>query len=457
MCLNRINFWRIAFVILSAGLLILPGARIARADWIPFVHASIEQLYDSNIFLDPDGYHRPGANKSDFRTNISPGIGIRNESQVQTVSAEYVFNYSYFVNNSDQNYAGHTGNFEIERQVAEHLRWYLHDSLSVSEEPRTDRYDYVTVNYGRRRNLTNDGTTGLEYVFGPENSFELHYSDNRLDYLNTSGSRGDIRNRLGEDDSVTYGPGFEFIYWFNIQNGISITYDWERTDYKISPSERRDHLDAGYIYRFSPHTSVQVDFILDYVDTKDPLMFDYKIYQATVGFTKVFNPTWELDIYGGFYYRPSGDVPDELDSSDNEGFSGGMTLTYTQEVWHVTVSGEAGARVEYGDYNNQGYTPYRRISVDFGYTFNPRLSYFSSASYDYEKSPDTGYALMAGEDRRETYDVSVGLNYELLPWLSSRAEYEFSKESATNLEGRLPTGYTDHVFLISLTASYDWL
>ena len=429
----------------------------ASGKWIPFVRATVEQLYDSNIFLDPDGFHRSGANKSDFRTNFIPAIGIRNETQTQTVSAEYVFNYSYFVNNSDQNYVGHTGNFDYERYIYEHLKFYLHDSVSVSEEPRTDTYEYVTVNYGRRRNLTNNGEAGLEYAFGPENSLKIHYSDNRLDYLSSGRGKAETAARLGSDDSVTYGPGLVLSYWLNIQNGLSISYDWERTDYKIRYSERRDHLDLGYTYRFSPHSSIRCDFILDYIDSKDPLLFDYKIYQATVGFAKVFSPSWSLDIYGGFYYRPSGDIPDWIDSSDNEGFSGGFTLIYTQEVWHVSLIGEAGARVEYGDYNNRGYTPYRSLSVEFAYQLSDRLQAYINGSYDYENSPDTFQALSEGENRRETYDIASGLEYKFLPWLRGRAEYEYSEESASEYSNELPAGYKDHRCILSLTAEYDWL
>ncbi|NPA95735.1 MAG: hypothetical protein GXO58_09960 [Thermodesulfobacteria bacterium] len=458
------SFRKIGYLLKSVTIWVvvtgfLVGGNIPRAwaGWIPYVRASIEELYDSNIFLDPDGYHRPGTNKSDFRTNISSGIGIRHESQVQTISGEYVFNYSFFANNSDQNYAGHTGHLDIDRELSEHLKWYLKESLSVSEEPRTDSYDYVTVNYGRRRNLNNDVKTGLDYAFGPEDSVKIYYSDRRLDYLSGGGSGEDPRARLGSDDSVTYGPGLEITYWFDIHNGVILTYDWTRTDYDVRASERRDHLTTSYIYRFSPHTSVYLNFGLDYLDTKDPLLFDYKIYQTTVGVNKIFSPSVALEVYGGFYYRPSGDVPSEFDSSDNKGFSGGLILTYTQEVWHLTLKGDAGARIEYGDYNNRGYTPYRAVSLDFVYTFNPRLDGFIKAAYHYEKSPDTTIALVAGENRRETYDFSTGLDYKILPWLSAKSYYKYSEESSTSVKGQIPSGYKDHIFSILLSASYDWL
>jgi len=447
----------IILIILSCVWCVVPVTVFA--EWVPFAKITLEEVYDSNIFLDPDDFHRSGANKSDFRTNITPIIGLKNETDIQKLSAEYVFNYSYFINNSDQSYVGHAGNFDFERQLTQRLKIYLEDRLAVSEEPRTDSYDYVTVNYGRRRNLTNNAMAGVEYALGPESTVKFFYVDQRLDYL--SGNKYKYNNEIAtdysSDDSVTYGPGIESQYWFNIRHGVLFSYQWQRTDYKYRASERRDHLNLGYMYRFSPYTSARCNFILDYVDSKDPFLFDYKIYKATVGFMKALSQAWTIDVFGGFYYRPSDDVPDIIGSSDNKGFSGGITLSYTQEYWHATLKGEAGARVEYGDYNNRGYTPFRSISADFGYMLTSRLKMYVKASYDYEKSPDTALSIVAGDNRRETYNVVSGFDYKILPWLSSRAEYEFAKESATEIPGTLPTGYTDHKVLISLIANYDWL
>jgi len=457
--LSYLNFVKILIFLLSGSIILFASIHTAYGEWVPFASITLEQLYDSNIFLDPDDFHRPEANKSDFRTNIMPSVGLRYQTPIQTISAEYALNYSVFVNNSDQNYLGHTGNFNFERQISEHLKWYLHDSLSVSEEPRTNSYDYITLNYGRRRNLTNNGVTGVEYYFGAQDFVKIRYSDSRLDYLKDYHVMNGSSSRFGSDDSVTYGPGLDIEYWINVQHGFVFTYDWERSDYKIRQSERRDHMDLGYNYRLSPHTSVRCDFILDYVDSKDPLLFDYKIYQGTVGIAKEFNEKLSLDIYGGFYYRPSGDIPDTFDSSDNEGFSGGISVTYNQENWNVSVQGDAGARIEYGDYNNRGYTPYRSFSIDFNYLLTPRINYYVLLSYDYEKSPDFFMETSQGEYRQETYDLSTGFKYKILPWLHSTVEYEYSEESASRVihYGGTQGGYKDHRGLISLTADFERL
>ncbi len=434
-----------------------PFISCCRADWIPYTRASLEQIYDSNIFLEPEGESRHDS-RSDFRTNISPTLGIRNETDSRTLSFDYTMTYSQFYKNSDQSYLGHNAALDYEQHLSERVLWFLRDTVALSEEPESDTYDYTSINYGRRRNLTNTGETGFEYHFGQENLFRVYYTDSRLIYLNKNGHRGHMGSGdLSSDDSVTYGPGMEIAYWINRKNGISVNYTWERTDYEIDYSEKRDHLDVGYQYRWSTHTILRADFILDYVDTFDPLLFDFKVYQMTVGFMKVFNPAWELDVYSGFYYRPSDDQPDYISSSDNTGYAGGINVTYTQQHWHVTFSGEAGIRLEYGDYNNRGYTPYRSLGIDFTYDFTERLHYYADLSYDYEKSPDTLGAVLAGENRRETYTATTGIEYMLLSWLTGTMEYQYNDESATQISDEHPMGYNDHRFMIRLSATYDWL
>ncbi len=449
---------RILALLFIGGIYLLCSGRPGHADWVPYTRATLEQIYDSNIFLEPEGEHRHDS-RSDFRTNISPTIGIRNETNLRLFSLDYNMTYSQFYKNSDQSYLGHNAALDYERHFSDRLLWYARDSVALSEEPESDTYDYTSVNYGRRRNLTNTGETGIEYHYGPENLLRLFYSDSRLIYLNShdNGNQHGLGRGYGSDDSVTYGPGLEASYWFNQKNGVLLNYTWERTDYEVSYSEKRDHLDLGYQHRWSPHTTLRADFILDYVDTYDPLLFDYKVYQATVGFMRIFSPMLEIDIYSGFYYRPSGDQPDYISSSDNTGYSGGMDVIYTQQHWNLRLSGEAGIRMEYGDYNNRGYTPYRSMSLDFTHDLTDRLHYYANISYDYEKSPDTGLAIIAGENRRETYNTTVGIEYLFLSWLTGTAEYQYNDESATQVSDEHLAGYNDHRFMLRLSATYDWL
>ena len=457
---KAINWIRLG-VIISFCLLIYQST--ASANWVAFVKGSVEQFYDSNIFLDPDDFHRPGANKSDFRTNLVPGFGIRNEGKRQNLSLEYDLFCSFFYNNSDQNYVGHMVDFNFERFLTEHIRFYMKDYVSVSEEPESATYDYVTVNYGRKKNLTNSGEGGIEFLMRGDSSLTFYYLDNRLYYLDDNDYPRSIHgNRLGYDDSVTYGPGTHLIYWFTKSHGIDVTYEWKRVDYDYKKSERRDYLDFYYKYRTSEDNVFYGNFIYDYVDLKTPYLSDYQIYRILVGLERKFSREWSAEFFGGYYYRTFNDdkvkVGDLIeDTSDDDGFVGGGSITYNQERWQLQLKGEYGLRIQYGDYNNRGFTRFRNIELNFDYNITDRLHSFISLFYEHEEYPNSLAEVFLGDRRREFYDALVGVEYLFLPWLSGKLQYEYSKESASRIRFDIPVGYTDHIGFIGLYANYDLL
>ncbi len=434
-----------------------------KADWIPYTRATLEQIYDSNIFLEPEGENRHES-RSDFRTNISPTIGIRNESQFRVLSFEYAPSYSYFARNTNENYLRQTLAFDFNQGISSHIYFYVHDSFDYNEEPISEygEEQSTSVNYGRRKNIRNNGEGGFVYRFGPEDFFRIYYYDNRLLYPDDSGY-GRQDNRIeSSDDSVEYGPGIQVGYWITQRNGVSFLYEWQRVDYEIRSSRRIDHLDAGYSYRWSPHTTLRIDYILDNVRTYGRLSPDYKIHQAAAGFEKMFSQSLSLTFLAGFYHRTMEDtiLEEETDldigSSHNNGFMGHMAIRYTQSNWNVSLTGEGGVRLEFADYNNRGFTPYREISLDGHYYFSDRLHGFLSLSYTHEMSPDTLMALVEGDHRTETYNVSTGVEYLLLEWLTCSAEYQYNDQSETQVSDLHLTGYNDHVFSIRFTATYDW-
>ena len=449
------------------SFLLLLAATIpdAYADWIPYTRATIEQIYDSNIFLEPAGENRHDS-RSDFRTNISPTIGIRNETQFKVLSLEYSPYYSYFVKNSNESYLGHTVTFDFNQSFSARLSIYANDSFNYSEEPLSEEYGEeisTTVNYGRRKNIRNTGEGGVVYQFGMEDFFRVYYLDSRLIYPDNSGYDYNGNRIQASDDSVEYGPGAEVNYWINQRNGIDLLYEWQRVDYQIRYSRVIDHLDAGYTYRWSPHTSLRVDYIQDNVRTYGDLSPDYKIYQATAGFERIFSPSLDISLMAGFFHRSMEDwvledeTQMETDSSQkNNGFMGHVDVHYTRSNWNVSLTGEAGVRLEFSDYNNRGYTPYREISIDGRYDFSDRLHGTLNLSYTHETSPDTLMALVVGDHRIETYNVTTGLEYLLLEWLTCGIEYQYNDQSETQVSDLHLTGYNDNVFTLRLTATYDW-
>ena len=437
--------------------------RPGHADWVPYTRATLEQIYDSNIFLESEGEHRHDS-KSDFRTNISPTMGIRNETQFRVLSFEYTPTYSWFAKNHHESYLRHTAALDFNQAVSHRFSIYAHDSFDYNEEPYSEygEQQSTAVNYGRRKNIRNGGEGGVVYRFGPEDYFRFYYYDERLIYPNESDYDLQGHRIEGSDDSVEYGPGAQLMYWINQRNGIDLLYEWQRVDYEIRNSRRIDHFDAGYSYRWSPHTTLRIDYILDNVRTYGRIAPDYKIHQAAAGFERIFSHSLEMTLLAGFYHRSMEDSRLEeetqldIGSSQNDGFMGHMEIRYTRSNWNVSVSGEGGVRLEFADYNNRGFTPYREISVDGRYDFSDRLHGSVSLSYTHEMSPDTIRALVEGDHRTETYNITTGLEYVMLEWLTCSAEYQYNDQSETQISDRNLTGYNDHVFTIRLTATYDW-
>jgi len=467
LCRNLLNPWqsgRFLAAALLTWLYFVYAPVPCLADWVPYTRATLEQIYDSNIFLESEGEHGHDS-KSDFRTNITPTIGIRNESQFRLFSLEYSPSYSWFAKNHHESYMRHTAAFDFNQDLSSRLSIYANDSFDYNEEPQEEPGEETStaVNYGRRKNIRNSGEGGIIYQFGQENILRFYYYDNRLIYPSDSGYDYEGGELSSSDDSVEYSPGAEIIYWLNQRNGMDFLYEWQRVDYEIRESRRIDHLDMGYTYRWSPHTTLRIDYILDNVRNYGRLSPDYKIHQAQAGFERIFSPSFTLSMFGGFYHRSMEDSQLEeetgldIGSSHNNGFMGHMDVGYTRSHWSITAAAEGGIRLEFADYNNRGFTPYREFSIDGRYDFTERLHGTLSLSYTHEMSPDTLMALVEGDHRTETYNISAGLKYLLLEWLTCSFEYDYNDQSETQFSDMTPTGYNDHVFMLRLSATYDWL
>ncbi len=440
-----------------------PFTSKCRADWSPHVKGSVEQIYDSNIFLDPQGV-KGRKSRSDFRTNLGTTIGLTNQTKYRVLSIDYSPTYSLFVKNGGESYLRHTARLDLVQDLDEHLFFYIQDHFDYNQEAQSLNQESTAVNYGREKNITNDSEMGLVYGFGPEDSVKIFYYDNRLIYLNDSNRSFERYNYVGNDDSVEYGPGAEIEYWLNVRNGLSLSYQWQRIDYKIEPSKRVDHVDLGYLHRWSPKTLFRIDYIFDNVRSFGHLAPDYKIHQTQAGLERSISPSLSFSIMAGYYHRSMDEMdlksPEDIkynfDTSKNDGFMGHLEMQYEREHWSAKMTAESGVRLEFNDYNNRGYTPYRSIRIDMNYEFSYRLNGVAGIGYTYENSPDTATALLEKDHRVETYYASCSLTYLIKKWLQCKLSYTYNDQSETSLR-QYELGYNDHVFLFNLTAFYDWM
>ena len=461
MCLKKIL--SVIFVLLVAEFLFLKSVF---ADWIPYVRGTVTNEYDSNIFLDPQRKDYEGNSAGDYRLTITPTIGLRNETEHQQFSGEYSPVFNYFHEHSDQNYLGHNLSLSYNRALTEHLSFFVTEGLIYSEEPEersyTD-YEYSDRDPNARMNtrsshLDTTTTAGFSYQFGPEDFFRFTYVDARINYTGSNDGPDDGGYREN-DDSVAYGPDIDLTYWITRRHGLNFSYGWRRYDYEYDYSRKTQDIAFVYTYRYSQHTSLNLNYSIEFVQEYGPGGFDYHIHRMTAGFEKEFSPSWSMSASAGFWSRSDVDDNGAMDyvgytsDSEDSGFMGSLGLTYTHDRFHSSVAMEAGSRTAFNDYENRGFTEYRSISLSISYDLTERMSMFGSASYYYDLTPE-----MEGshDDRTETYRVSTGLNYLILPWLTSTLEYQYNESSETELDDR-PAGYEQHIVMFTLTATYEWL
>ncbi len=433
--------------------------RASHSDWIPFVSTTVGGEYDSNIYLDPERKDPDGDSAADFRTTITPTIGIRNEQEHFSFSGEYAPTVNLFMEHSDQDYISHNLGVSMEKALTQHLNFFIDESALYTEEPEQrygdrERREHADPNARLRERTShwdNTISTGFRYQFGPEDTVSLRYNDSRINYSSGNGEEN--------DDSVEYGPEIELSYWFNQQHGITAHYSWRRYDYEIDNSRKTQEGGFRYHYRYSPHLTLFLNYSLEFAQEYGEKGRDYYINRCTAGFDKQFSPSWRLSMNGGFWNRSDTDSDiQELtwggwDSSDS-GFTGSLTLEYTYDRLHWTVTGEAGTMTAFNDYENRGFTEFRSISTSISYQLRERINAFASASYYHDLTPG---GTEDGDDlRTETYRFSAGASYLILPWLTSAIEYQYNESSETETDD-YPAGYQQHVIMLNFTARHEWL
>ena len=295
--LYAFRFFRRIFILVVVAVLF---SATSWADWRFLPALSLEESYDSNIYLDPD--HET----SDFITRLLPELRVEDVTATRTFAASYTMSLNNYSRHSDNNYIGHGGELSWDQQLSRNLSWHIRDVYYRSEEPLEENPDYTGVRRTRNEYSRNTVDTGFTYQFGAADSVTVSYYDNRL--RNTD---SDI------SDDVQYGPSLGLEYWLSHSHGLALGYSWNRIDYKDDdPSEETNDFNLGYRWRQSQHTMLLLDYGLllfsskastseedDYGDEDD-----YNVHSVSAGFEHAFNPAYSLSgSLGSYFYEPKDD------------------------------------------------------------------------------------------------------------------------------------------------------
>ena len=413
-----------AFVLVVVAVLF---SATSWAEWRFLPALDLEESYDSNIDLSSDN------ETSDFITRLSAELRLEEVSATRTFAAGYTLSLNNFRRHSENNYVGHTAALSWDQQLSRNLSWHLMDTYYRSEEPLEEDPEYIEVRRTRNEYSENTVDMGFTYQFGEEDRVTVSYLDSRLQNADPE-----------VEDDVEYGPGLELEYWFTRRHGFILGYFWSRIDYENAPSNKTQDFGFGYQWRWSPHTTLHLDYGLVLFSSQDPAEEDYKVHDVSLGCDHDFGPLWTLSGALGYYYR------DPHDSHSEDGGTYGLTLVRSFARGSVTLSGEGGYRLEYTGAEDRGFTEYRGVSLGATYSMSPRTGLYITTSYIHEdgsSSDDT-----RDDTRDDTWEVSAGTSYQILPWLSGALELTRRERSSSGDDDE----YRDNLILLRLRGTYEW-
>ena len=396
------------------------------AEWRFLPALDLEESYDSNIYLSSDN------ETSDFITRLSPELRLEDVSENRTFAASYIMRLYHFDRHDENNYIGHSADLSWDQRLSRNLSWHIMNTYFRSEEPLEDDPEYTGVRETRNMYTRNSVDTGFTYQFGRENRVTVSYLDTRL------------QNRDPDiEDDVAYGPRLDLEYWLNQRHGLLLGYSWSRIDYEHDPSDQMDETVVGYQWRWSPHTTLHLDYGLVLFSSKAPAEEegdDYNVQSIAAGFDHDFGPLWTLTgAFGYFFFNPK-----ESESSDGPVYN--ITVGRSFARGSVTLSGEGGYRLDYSGADAEGFTEYRGVSLSSAFSMSPRTELYTSASYMYEQAEEEG------RTREEFWDASLGMSYEISTWLTGVVELTQRERNSSDERDE----YRDSLVLLRLRGTYEW-
>jgi hypothetical protein len=387
----------IAAVIMVIGICEMADAEL-RIDLTPGI--SVSEQYDDNIYLAPSN------EVSDYITRVTPSLRLGLTSQHTNFQAYYAPSFTWYQEDEAEDYVEHLATLAFSQDLTEHLRFSLTDNFIQSQDPLSDEMDTQGLRRERGEYWRNTGRAGLAYLFGPENRLSLGYSQSNLENDDPAEDDGNIRT-----------PSAGLTYWFNVNNGVDLSYeyviaDFWRDDNGVAGDDYTGHNSAiRYIHRFSPHTSGWLRYAYSTRDF-DGAEEDYDIHQGNIGYEHAFSPQTSLSLSAGYWKQI-------LDISDNEtGYAYDARFIQRFSRGSLTIGGAGGWDEAYLQADRRGLTRYVSGNARLDYQLLEPLFFFVGGSYRLDRE----------ETNREyeNWRGNCGLRMTFLRWFSASLEYTFA-------------------------------
>jgi len=395
---------------------------------IPFrfqPYITMQEMYDSNIFLTSTN------RTADWITTVTPGIRLGQQDAFTGILLDVNGGYNWYANNSDLDYWSALGNLDARYSPNRYWNFRVREYIIRSEDPQERQYGglydqrYSSLDQTRSIYLRNVVTPSIEYRFARDSSLGVAYANN---YYNNENP--------GIEDSMSNAVNPTLTYWFNVRNGITLDYRYEKIDYDGDSDDlTNSDIRGRYTHRFDPATSVFADYVYQIRDYDDPSV-DYVTHAPSVGIQHAFSRALSGLLQVGYYYAD----PDVGDSRD--GLTVNTNLSLRGERTTYTIFGVGGYREEFQTADNFGFIEYYRGGVTVSHRLLQRLTLNLGADAEWDK--------YISEEEAWLYTASLGMTYQILRWMNITAGVAYS-ENDSNIESN---DYYDWKGFVALTLTY---
>jgi len=398
-------------------------------------YVTVQEEYNSNLNL------TAGNRIDDFITTVNTGLKFSAlKEQTYGIDLDFGAGFVYYAKNDKFNFFSPYPSLTAWYAMTPRLTFRVREYFSRSDEPRERDFapgalpGQFLLGTQRQRSIyiRNVFEPSMDYQFGQEDRISINYRNN---LYNT-------QNRFSEDSQENF-IGSTLTHWFNIKNGVSLSYGFTKGDFERSPDFTAHSAIGRYTYRFSPRTSVfgeynyaQHDFGSPSVGPSSSSSADYAVHTSSVGVTHAFSPTLSGGAQLGYFQQK----PDEGPATS--GLSYNLNLSRQAQKTTYTFFFQGGYTEDFFTAENRGFSKYHRLIGTVTHRLQERATIGGYSSFEQAKSG-------AGETDR-IWGIGANGSYQLLKWMSLALDVSH-RENRSDIADN---DYSEYRAIFRVTASY---
>jgi len=424
------KLWLLLGILVLVHLVLCPGLCCAQHLIELTPSLLVRETYDDNIYLDATD------EQSDYITTVTPSLSLQLLSENTHLEMLYAPTFVWYNKEDQNNTVRHSGTAILGHDFTQYLTFDLSDTYIKSEEPMEETEEVENVRDTRDTYQRNAFSASLGCLFGPEDLFTVGFRHSLLKNEDPAVDDGKIRN-----------PFSTVTYWFNLTNAVELDYEytdaifWRGDDEEPGDDYTGHGAGMRYVHRFTQHAtgSLAYHFTNRHFDGETE---GYNVHEGSIGLQQALAHDLSLSVGGGYFVQKN----DESD--DQTGYSYNASAGKSFERGSFFIGGAGGWDEAYLEAERRGFSRYWSIQARLEYQIVAPVAAYGGWSYRLDKGEDE-----EGEDRQwGSWRRNCGLTWTFLRWFSLSLDYTYAdREDDVEAED-----YTDHRFMLNLTASKLW-